>query len=106
MTNSLKRGRRDPARSTMLPQNTLPTAPSSTTMAARTAACSGGRPWKRLRKLGNHDHTADTTTSCAAPPRQTHSIVRDLASDLATKATVLPVERVTWFSAGVSATVL
>jgi hypothetical protein len=52
-------------------------------MAARTAACSG-EAVKRLRKLGSQDHTADTTTSCAAPPRQTQSMVRDLAIDFAT----------------------
>src|SRR5206468_69481 len=77
ITCSLARERRAPARSTTAPQTTLPMAPHSTTSAALTAAWSAAMPCTRLRKLGNHDHTADTTMSCAAPPMHTHSIVRD-----------------------------
>ena len=33
-------------------------------------------PWKRFRKLVSHDVTADIVTSCIAPARQTHKVVR------------------------------
>ena len=78
---SLRRGWRAPARSTTPPQITLPAAPASTTSAAFTAACAGAMPCTRFRKLGSHDHSAETTISCAAPPMHTHSMVRERASD-------------------------
>src|SRR5215471_5744897 len=55
--------RRWPTRSTTAPQTTLPTAPQSTTNAARTPASPGATPWTRLRKLGSQDHTDETTIS-------------------------------------------
>ena len=102
---SLLRARLEPVRSTMLPHTTLPTAPHSTTSAALTAAWSGAMPWYRLRKLGSHDHTAETTISCAAPPRQTHSIVGERMRALTMNFAVLPVDFVAWFSSGVRSTV-
>ena len=82
MVTSLRRGCRVPTRSTRAPQITDPAAPHNTTIAALRPACAGTTPCTRFRKLGSHDQRADTTTSCAAPPTHTHSMVRERASTL------------------------
>ena len=66
-----RRGRPPRPRPRCRRRRTAPPAPPCT------AAWSGAMPCTRLRKLGSHDQTADTTISCAAPPMQTHSMVRE-----------------------------
>ena len=105
ITASLRAGLRLPARSTTAPQITLPNAPASTTSAALTAACGGAMPWTRLRKLGSHDHRAETTISCAAPPMQTHSMVGARTSSLTMCSAALESERRRASSVGARATV-
>src|SRR5262245_51816919 len=106
IANTLLRSRRPPARSTTVPHTTLPTAPHRTTSAAWTPALYGAMPWTRLRKLGSQAHTAETTMSWDAPPRQTQSIVGERASAFTTNFTVPAVESVALASVGVKATVL
>ena len=92
-------------RSINVPHTTDPAAPASTTSAALRPACAGTTPCTRLRKLGSHDHSADTTISCAAPPRHTHSIVRVRASTRTMWPVASPSERRLASIAGSRATV-
>ena len=62
-------------------------------------------PCTRFRKLGSHDHIAETTISCAEPPMQTQSIVRERASTLTMCTTASPSDWRLACSAGASSTV-